>query len=190
MSNLDIEENKENKNEESTIQGVVDNNIQPSTSDKIKQNILEFWNKLSIFEKLITVGLIISVMLTIVAYSFGRFVSGFITILSIIIFVVSLLMKKDIVKVTKKWLPTLLLVLAFVFLIPYFTAFNVISEDYVKYNWNDIALSNILAKPKSSYGEIMANSEEYLSLYVNRTSKEHFNKYIESCVEKGFNVEI
>lgn len=75
------------------------------------------------------------------------------------------------------------------FLIPYFSAFNVISDDYVKYNWNDITLSNILAKPKSSYGEIMANSEDYLSLYVNRTSKDHFNKYIESCVEKGFNVE-
>lgn len=188
MSN--IENNEENKIEESTTQEVIDNKTKPSTSGKIKQKILEFWKKLNIYEKITTVGLIVSVLLTVIAYSFGRFVSGFITILSIIILVVSLLMKKDIIKVTKKWISTLLLVLAFVLLIPYFSAFNMISDDYVKFNWNDIALSNILEKPKSSYGEIMANSDDYLSLYVNRTSEEHFNKYIESCVEKGFNIEI
>lgn len=188
MSN--IENNEENKIEENTAQEVIDNNTQPSTSNKIKKKILDFWNKLNIYEKITTVGLIVSILLTVIAYSFGRFVSGFITILSIIILVVFLLMKKDIIKVTKKWISTLLLVLAFVLLIPYFSAFNVISDDYVKYNWNDITLSNILEKPKSSYGEIMANSEDYLSLYVNRTSEEHFNKYIESCIKKGFNVEI
>ena len=112
MSN--IENNEENKIEESTTQEVIDNKTKPSTSDKIKKKILEFWKKLNIYEKITTVGLIVSVLLTVIAYSFGRFVSGFITILSIIILVVSLLMKKDIIKVTKKWISTLLLVLAFV----------------------------------------------------------------------------
>ena len=60
MSNLDIEENKENKIKESTIQGVIDNNSQPSTSDKIKQKILEFWKKLNVFEKTTTIGLMLA----------------------------------------------------------------------------------------------------------------------------------
>ena len=69
------------------------------------------------------------------------------------------------------------------------TLFGMDYGDAEKFAWSDILLADVIPEPKSHLGEILANSDEYLSLYVYKTSAEDYSKYVDACEEKGFTVE-
>lgn len=161
----------------------------PTLGDKAKSKFREFWNKLSLFGKLSTVGIAASVLLGIIAFLAGRIFAGIIAIVWLAIVVVALLMKKDVIKVPKTWIPILAVILSFILIVPYFSLFKINIADYEKYNWNEVVLADMLPTPESPYGEIISNSESYLALYVNKATEEQYNQYIESCKEKGFTID-
>lgn len=189
MANTKLEEEKDNKSKVTEQQ--VENKVEKKgIADTIKKKVVDFWNKLNIYDKFTTSGILIFALLGAIAFLCSKIVSGIIAVLSIILLVVALLMKKQIIKNTKKWLPILIMVVSFILIIPYFSLFKISAEDYERYEWNDVVLSNIIEQPKSPYGEIISNSNKYLSLYVNNTSKSNYADYIKTCKEKGFNVDI
>lgn len=161
----------------------------PTPGGKAKSKFSEFWNKLSLFGKLSTVGIAASVLLGIIAFLAGRFFAGIIAIVWLAIVVVALLMNKDVIKVPKTWIPILAVILSFILIVPYFSLFKINIADYKKFNWNEVVLADMLPTPESPYGEIISNSESYLALYVNKVTEEQYNQYIESCKEKGFTID-
>ena len=160
-----------------------------SKSNKVKEKCLEYWNNLSKFGKLATIGIAVFAILAFIAFFAGRIVAGILSIVQIAIVVVAILMKKNIIKVPKSWFPIVAVALSFVLIIPYFSLFKINSADYVKYDWSSVVLAEMLPQPESPYGEIISNSEDYLSLDVHTTAKDQYKEYIEACKEKGFTIE-
>ena len=160
-----------------------------SKSNKVWGEFLECWNKLSKFGRLATIGIAVFVILALVAFLAERIVAGILSIVQIAIVVVAVLMKKNIIKVPKSWIPIVALALSFVLIIPYFGLFKINSADYMKYDWSSVVLAEMLPQPKSPYGEIISNSKDYLSLDVHKTAEDQYKEYIEACKEKGFTIE-
>lgn len=160
-----------------------------SKSNKVWGKFLEYWNKLSKFGKLATIGIAVFVILALVAFLAGRIVAGILSIVQIAIVVVAILMKKNIIKVPKSWIPIVALALSFVLIIPYLSLFKINSADYVKYDWSSVVLAEMLPQPESPYGEIISNSEDYLSLDVTKTTEGQYKEYIEVCKDKGFTID-
>ena len=59
----------------------------------------------------------------------------------------------------------------------------------VKYSWPTTGIATLLPQPKSEYGEIDYDSEDYFSIVVYNVSQKSFNEYTDSCKEKGFTVD-
>ncbi len=160
-----------------------------TTSNKVKEKAIAFWKKLSLLGKLATVSLSLFALLGLVAFLAGRVFAGIIAVVAIAVVVVALLMKKEIIKVPKTWIPLLAIILSFVLVVPYFSLFKVNIAEYEKYNWDEVVLADMLPKPASPYGEIISNSEDYLSLDVTKTTEAQYKDYIEACKEKGFTID-
>ena len=162
---------------------------QKSLADKIKGKASEKWHKLSTYGKITAVAIIAFALLCLMAFLFGKTAAAVIAILQIVLTVVAVLMKKQVIKVPQSWLHIVALVLAVVLLAPYMTLFGTDYGDAEKFAWSDILLADVIPEPKSHLGEILANSDEYLSLYVYKTSAEDYSEYVDACEEKGFTVE-
>lgn len=158
-------------------------------ADKIKDKASDKWRNLSTYGKITTVAMSAFVLLCLVALLFGKTAAAIIAILQIVLTVAAVLMKKQVIKVPQKWLHIVALVLAVILLVPYMTLFGTDYGDAEKFAWSDILLADVISEPKSHLGEILANSDEYLSLYVYKTSAEDYSKYVDACKEKGFTVE-
>lgn len=158
-------------------------------ADKIKDKASDKWRNLSTYGKITTVAMSAFVLLCLVALLFGKTAAAIIAILQIVLTVATVLMKKQVIKVPQKWLHIVALVLAVILLVPYMTLFGTDYGDAEKFAWSDILLADVISEPKSHLGEILANSDEYLSLYVYKTSAEDYSKYVDACKEKGFTVE-
>ena len=158
-------------------------------ADKIKDKASDKWRNLSTYGKITTVAMSAFVLLCLVALLFGKTAAAIIAILQIVLTVAAVLMKKQVIKVPQKWLHIVALVLAVILLVPYMTLFGTDYGDAEKFAWSDILLADVIPEPKSHLGEILANSDEYLSLYVYKTSAEDYSKYVDACKEKGFTVE-
>ncbi len=177
------------KVEGNTKMSLIPSSENRSKPNKVKEQCFEYWNKSSKFGKLATIGIAVFVILALIAFFTQRIVAGIISIVQIAIVVVAILMKKNIIKVFKSWIPITAIALSFVLIIPYFALFKIDSEYYVKYDWNSIALAEMLPHPESPYGEIISNSEDYLSLDVTKTTEDQYKEYIETCKDRGFTID-
>lgn len=180
---------------------------------RLKNKIAEFWYHLSMFERVIAICLLVSLLFCLIAFSAGKVFSGIISLVQTAMFVIALLMKKQIIKTPKKWINILSLVLAFSLIVPYMCLWSVNTDntandyteivdtykDYAeidnsetdedKVDWDDILMSDILPEPQSDIYEILDNTDEYLSVSVSEMSKSKFNDYVKDCKDKGFTVE-
>lgn len=59
-----------------------------------------------------------------------------------------------------------------------------------KFVWTDMVLSEMLPEPPTNKGKIYTNSNEELDMAVYEVSEKQYNDYIESCKEKGFNIDV
>ena len=162
---------------------------QKSLADKLKGKASEKWHKLSTYGKITAVAIIAFALLCLMAFLFGKTAAAVIAILQIVLTVVAVLMKKQVINVPQSWLHIVALVLAVILLVPYVSLFGTDYGDAEKFAWSDILLADVIPEPKSHLGEILANSEEYLSLYVYKTSAGDYSEYVDACEEKGFTVE-
>lgn len=56
----------------------------------------------------------------------------------------------------------------------------------LKYDWNEIKLSEQLPEPENNHGTISLNEDERFQLYLIESSIEEFNEYVEECKKAGF----
>ena len=194
MNNPNSAENSVSKPDyrEASNQNAFSPEIENKTiADDIKVRRSGVWSKLSSFEKVTTVALIIFTLMCFIAFIAGKMFAGIIAVLSIALTVVALLMKKQIVKAPKSWIHIVALVLAVVLIVPYFSLFvaNGKTDDGEKITWSNLILGKVIPQPKSDVAEIVTNTEEDLLVYIKKTSTDDFYDYIKACKDKGFTVD-
>lgn len=170
----------------------------PSLGDKAKAKASELWQKMSLYEKVVFVSIAVFVLLALFALLFGRTFALVIVVIQIILAVVSLLMKKGVIKVAKGWIGILVLAAAFILIIPYgllWTADRSSSGPASSASkdsqilWADLALHDVLPEPESLMGEILFDSDETLMVNLSSISESQYSDYIEACENAGFTVE-
>lgn len=70
-----------------------------------------------------------------------------------------------------------------------FVLFIVIGIVGSKFDWNDIVLRGMLPQPASETGSIKINTSSELLLEVWRYSDDKYSDYVDTCKEKGFNID-
>ena len=164
-------------------------NNKESLADKIKDKFLAFWCKLNIFEKICTIMLVIFGMLCVIAVISGKIACVVLAIVSALSVIIALLINKEIIKCQKKWVPYVALIVAAVMTVPYISVFRLDYGNAEKFEWSEIALNEVIPETHNTFGEIMSNSEEYLSLYIYKTNEDQYDNYVEECKENGFIIE-
>lgn len=130
-------------------------------------------------------------LMCIVAFNGSHIWSGVIALVQVILCVVTILMKKNIIKTPKNWLYKLPFILALILILPYFSSYNTYNSNRVKnFKWDDIALNNVIPKPKPLFGEIISNSKDGLSLEIYKTSSNQYDKYVKECKDMGFTIDL
>lgn len=140
-------------------------------------------NKLNMIDKLVIIGIFLFLILSIVAFVLDKFIAGIISIIALLILILALLIKQV---TTKKIFSIIMMIIVLILIIPYYYFLVGNGENYNRYEWNGILLSKIIEKPKSPYGVIISNSNNYLSLDVNKTTKLEYDNYIKISQGKGF----
>lgn len=186
----------------------VQNTVSNETKNS-KGKFSTYWNRLSAYEKVISVLIVLFTLMCLVAFLFGKVFSGVIAIIQIVLVVIALLMKKQIIKAPKSWMHILAIALSFVLLVPYIAVFNTnnssnkndVSQSGFdelglpyenstdKLKWSDVILCDIIPEPESDTGRVGSNSDERLSLYISGTSSDQYKKYVNACIKKGFTVD-
>ena len=170
----------------------------PSLGDKVKAKAGELWRGMRLYGKVVFISIAVFVLLALFALLFGKTFALVIAAIQIILAIVSLLMKKGVIKVTKSWIGVLVLAAAFALIIPYgllCTAGRSSSSppssapDYSQIVWTDLALHDVLPEPESLTGEVHLDSDETLMVTLGAVSESQYSGYIEACESAGFTVE-
>lgn len=171
-----------------------------TVTDKIRNKGKEIWNQLSVFSKVLTIFVAISVLLELTALLSGKALSAFIAVVQIALFVVGWLMQKEKIKQNKKWLPYLLIALAVLLFIPFLSTFSsngksdgpnqsVISDEKIvskELMWPDHKLAQLVPKPKSTFGYANWEHDDEISISIEKTSRVDYEDYKKACAEKSF----
>ena len=140
-------------------------------SQEEKDEIEKF--KKSKFSKVLIVFSVIGVLFLGTAFNSGKILAGLVGIIMTAGFIATYLMKSHTIKEPKKGISSIIAVVAFLFIIPYFSLYNM--DDYgtkaEKINWNDVVMGEVLPEPKKKKGNISTNSDKYLSVYIKKISK-------------------
>ncbi len=56
-------------------------------------------------------------------------------------------------------------------------------------SWPKSKIGKALPKPKTLKGNVISESEDTFSVYITDTSKDDYNEYIDTCADKGFNID-
>lgn len=65
-----------------------------------------------------------------------------------------------------------------------------VPDTFNEFNWEDIIIKNMLPKPRSSLGTIIANEDNKLELDLGNMDVDEYRKYVTQCKEYGFNQDI
>lgn len=146
--------------------------------------------KKGFLSKLLVVMLILSAIFSTLAFSNGKIAAGFVGLLVLVLFVISLLIGLHIIKPKVKNIHIITTIAAMLLFIPFFKLYNIhsYSKDYKDFDWNNIKLHEFLPEPKSHSGEIISNSDESLSIYI-KASENDYIEYVKSCIGKGYSVD-
>lgn len=125
-----------------------------SIADKVKDQCIAFWKKLSVYGKVTTVLLTAFTLLFLIAFLADKTFAGIIAITAIVLVIVALLIKREIIKTPKKWLHIIALILAVVLIIPYLSVFRANRPS------SDINLDTTIDTSFSDYENIESESTE------------------------------
>lgn len=189
-NNTEIKEDKPNYTDEFKKIETEHLKEQNKISNKIKEKLKEFWNKLSMFEKVIAISIAIVSLFCLIAFGTNKVFAGVIALLQIALLVVSLLIKKQVIKTSKSWMYILVIIIAIVLIIPYSNILSIDMGNAKKFEWSDIVINDVIPQPKSNMGEIYSNSSDRLSIYVYGIKEKQYDEYVRACKEKGFNIDI
>lgn len=141
---------------------------------------------------------ILCALISFINFKNGRPLVGLISATQVISLICSWLMKKNIIKIKKPFISTLLIVLSFVLIVPFFkvatgnkndnnTELSTSSKDILY--WPDNSISKQIPVPDSKYGKVIIENENSIWINVQDYTKEQYEAYIENCKKNGFILE-
>jgi len=185
--NVTIERIKTKANkelEEMRIQNELDKEARKDEKDYIES----FRN--GKFKKVLIVFAIIFGVLSFVSFIAGNIPSGIIALIQALLLVVSILMGMQVIKEKKRFLHTLVAIVAFALTIPFFLCFGTSSTvDNETINWDYVVLNEYLPEPESNTGRIIINDEDNLNIYIAKTDNNSYNEYLNECKNLGYNID-
>ena len=200
IENLKEERTPDSHSAKQTKENSKGRNVWISIKDKICQE----WRKLSLFGKVMTIAIIICTLLCFIAFACDKILAGIITIMQLGLWIVGWLMKKQIIKTKETYIYIILIAIAFVLFVPYFSLMSASKESVTDFSdlsydndtestetlsdlvWPDSELVDLLPTPKSTKGYVLWEYVDEVSVYVGETTKEDYVAYKTDCIEKGF----
>lgn len=161
-------------------------------NEEVKQNKKEQKEEFNKYKKskLSKFSIVVAVICLIcafMAFKSKHYLAFIIAFVQNALFTYSWLSGMQIVKEKVKNLHVALAILAFVLIIPYFWANNM--KVYEKLEWPNNGIATVIPKPDAKYGELSSYYENSLYATINEASQKDFDKYIDSCINKGFLIE-
>ncbi len=142
------------------------------------------------FKKVLIVFATIFGVLAFVSFIAGNIPSGIIALIQTLLLIVSILMGMQVIKEKKRFLHTLVAIVAFILTIPFFLCFGTTnSVENETINWDYIVLNEYLPEPKSNTGRIIINDEDNLNIYIAKTNNSSYNEYLSECKNLGYNID-
>lgn len=148
------------------------------------------WQKLSIVEKVIIVFSLFVALALLTAVFAGKTVAVTITVIQIALLVVAFLLNKQIIRSSKRWMSWVAVGLVIILMIPFSSTFGAALIDNTNRLWADVVLNDYLPEPESHKGKIHTNTKNGLSMDIYNTSAKQYAKYIDSCKELGYTIDI
>ena len=62
------------------------------------------------------------------------------------------------------------------------------SKDAEDFEWSDLVMSEYLPEPPQTYGEIINDSKNHLTVYLYKESEDDYETYLEACQDAGYTV--
>lgn len=156
-------------------------------SDGVAKKI---WDKLAGFEKFLFVCVLVGLALVLFALALDKIGAAIIGISQILIFGILWLVYRGIIKPSKKWIPKVALVLAFLLIVPYFSMLKRnTAEKVTSINWSDVVLGEMLPAPSVLDGKITTNNSDSLRLEVEGITAKQYDEYVHECISRGFFIE-
>ncbi len=161
---------------------------------KRKEDQLAF--KSSKSKIIIIIGLCLSILFTLLAFTNYSIFSGILAILSICGFVFSWLLGAQIIdlKVKIKKIHILTIILSFLLFIPYFLLIDVTTDSYLYDNTQKVCWEEILLEDKIPHGKInkirmFSNENDSLRFYAYNFTEEQYANYLQLCKDFGYTID-
>lgn len=158
--------------------------------DDVKQNMIKrMWSKISLYNRMLIIFILMLGMLSCAARLFNNTLAFVISIIQIVLLILSMLMKKQIIK-GKKGLHILLSIITVLLMIPYINSYRPDYGNAKEFEWDEIILHDAIPTPESLLGEIVYNSEEDFTVCIYKITANQFAEYVKKCKENGFTVDV
>lgn len=156
-------------------------------SETKENKISVMWNNLDRQEKFMSIAIIAFALMSLIALVAGKVFSGIVAIISLVLVISAVLLKKQIIKGKEK-VRIIVLIMAFVLIVPYLFGLGNYS-DAENFDWDILEMSEIVPEPDDCFGEIMSNQNDYCSVFIYEVTEKQFSDYINKCKEKGFSID-
>ena len=150
-------------------------------SETKENKISVMWNNLDRQEKFMSIAIIAFALMSLIALVAGKVFSGIVAIISLVLVISAVLLKKQIIKGKEK-VRIIVLIMAFVLIVPYLFGLGNYS-DAENFDWDILEMSEIVPEPDDCFGEIMSNQNDYCSVFIYEVTEKQFSDYINKCKE-------
>lgn len=149
--------------------------------------------KKSRFAKFLIVCTIISALVATFSLSNRISMSGVIALLQAALYLTAWLLGAGVIKEKRKSQHTLVAVIAFALIIPFFMfagkSSNSTSKKAEEIDWTDIEMHDYLPEPEKAIGEIHTNTKTSLWLDLNEFSEKDYKSYRDECIQAGYDID-
>lgn len=145
------------------------------------------------FRRLLIILAFLDTIFAMTAFIGSSPISGYIAVAQAVLNLGAWLIGMRIIKVRQRNLPRALFVAGWMLLIPYVFFFNGAatgSHRSTSYKWEDSPLTDLVEKPSEDNIFVGVCSEDLFSADVSAFTATQYRAYIESCTDKGFNIDI
>lgn len=149
--------------------------------------------KKSKFAKFLIVCTIISALVATFNLSNRISVSGVIALIQAELYITAWLLGTGVIKEKRENQHTLVAVISFALIIPFFLfsgkSSNSTSKKAEEINWTDIEMHEYLPEPGKAVGKIHTNTKTSLSLDLNGFSEKDYKSYRDDCIKAGYDID-
>ena len=144
----------------------------------------------SIFRRVLIVFAVFSLIFSLMGFTTGYILCGFIALAQLILNVTAWLVGMHTVRTRRRNLPRALFLFGLLLAIPYLVFFGESSASgsisRSSHSWEDSALTGLIDQPPVEGGQIFSSSDTLFSMDVPRVSSSQYRDYVSSCEKRGF----